>query len=292
MRKAFSIRANGEAGTMVSTGFREPGRGDGAAVRADEVDVLPCGDTGISLQFGDRIDRGLSERIIGIKSAIDRAGVRGVVETVPTYRSLMIHYDPLQTSRVALIDDIQPFLSQDCAPPMPGGYWRVPVCYAPEFALDLEDVAKWADMTPDRVIELHSTITHYVYMLGFAPGQPHMGDLPKELAIPRRRDPRARIEKGSIVTAIGLTIIYPIANASGWHIIGRSPVSVFDPAKDPPALLKPGDSVMFYPVSKAEFSDIKERVDAGVHQMERVDPDVAAERSSEPSGDGSLEKGR
>jgi len=259
---------------------------------ASEVEFLACGDTGISLQFGDRIERSLSERILGIKSAIDRADVRGVVETVPTYRALMIHYDPLRTSQATLIDDIKYFLEQGSAPSIRGGFWRVPACYEPEFASDLEEVAKSAHLTPERVIEIHTAITHYVYMLGFAPGQPHMGDLPTELAIPRRRDPRSRIEKGSIVTATGLTIIYPFANACGWHIIGRSPISVFDARKDPPALLSPGDAVVFSPVSMAEFHDIKERVDAGVYKIEKTNPCATDGKAPGPCGDGRSEQGR
>jgi len=259
---------------------------------ASEVEFLACGDTGISLQFGDRIERSLSERILGIKLAIDRAGVRGVVETVPTYRALMIHFNPLQTSQAVLIDDIKSFLEKGSAPSIRGGFWRVPACYAPEFASDLEEVAKWACLTPERVIEIHTAITHYVYMLGFAPGQPHMGDFPEELAIPRRRDPRSHIEKGSIVTATGLTIIYPFANACGWHIIGRSPISVFDARKNPPALLSPGDAVVFSPVSVVEFHDIKERVDAGVYWLEKTDPGTTDESPPGPSGNGSAEQGR
>lgn len=257
---------------------------------AKAVEFLPCGDTGVSLQFGDRIDRSLNERIIGIKSAIDNASIPGVTETVPTYRALMVHYDPLQTSRTALIDDLESFLDQGAVPAIRGGCWQVPTCYAPEFATDLEEVAKWARMTPDRVIEIHASTTHYVYMLGFAPGQPHMGDLPPELAIPRRRDPRPRIEKGSIVTATGLTIIYPFANACGWHVIGRSPLSVFDVGNDPPALLRPGDAVVFSPVSAAEFRDIKERVDAGRYRIERMDPAAADGRRTEAGGNGSPEQ--
>lgn len=233
------------------------------------VEFLPCGDAGLSVQFGDRIDRPLNERVIRIKAGIDEARIAGVVETVPTYRALMIHYDPLQTSQAALIDDLRPLLDQDFDRPIRGAHWRVPVCYEPEFAPDLEDVAKWAGMTPEEVVDIHTSIAHYVYMLGFAPGQPHMGDLPDALAIPRRPDPRPRIDKGSIVTATGLTIIYPVANACGWHIIGRSPISVFDPGQNPPALLSPGDTVAFFPISAAEFRDIQERADAGLYRIER-----------------------
>lgn len=231
------------------------------------VDFLPCGDTALSVQFGDTIERPLSERILRIKAAIDAARMEGIVETVPSYRALLIHYDPLQTSQAAVIEAIGPFLDHPPEAPIQGTRWRFPVCYEPEFAPDLADVAKWAGMTPERVIEINNAATHYVYMLGFAPGLPYMGDLPAELAIPRRKDPRGLIEKGSIVTATGMTIIYPVANASGWHVIGRTPVDIFDLRKDPPILLTPGDTVTFHAISAAEFKDIAEQVEAGLYPL-------------------------
>ena len=231
------------------------------------VDFLPCGDTALSVQFGNAIERPLSERILRIKAAIDAAKLGGVVETVPSYRALLIHYDPLQTSQAALKEAIAPFLDHPPEAAIQGRRWRFPVCYEPEFAPDLADVAKWAKMTPERVIEINNAATHYVYMLGFAPGLPYMGELPAELAIPRRQDPRGRIEKGSVVTATGMTIIYPVANASGWHVIGRTPVDIFDLRKDPPILLKPGDIITFHAITAAEFKDIAERAQAGLDPL-------------------------
>lgn len=228
---------------------------------------LPCGDTGLSVQFGEVIERPLSERVVRTKQAIDEAGLVGVVETVPSYRALLISYDPLQTTQAALIERVKPFLDQAPDMPLPGRYWEIPACYDPAFAPDLDHVANWADMSVDRVVDIHTSIAHYVYMIGFAPGQPHMGSLPNELAIPRRKDPRPVVEKGSIVTATGLSIIYPITNASGWHIIGRSPVSIFDMENDPPALLASGDTVRFFAISMAEFDDIREVSERGEYRL-------------------------
>ncbi|MBT3360184.1 MAG: 5-oxoprolinase subunit PxpB [Rhodospirillales bacterium] len=239
-----------------------------------KVEFLPCGDCALSVQFGERIERSLNERVIQIKKAVDAAGLDGLVETVSSYRALMVHYDPLRTSQAKLIDEISPFLDQTADAPTGGTHWRIPVCYTPEFAPDLEYVASCADMATERVIEIHTTTTHYVYMIGFAPGQPHMGDLPEELNIPRRKDPRATVEKGSIVTATGLSIIYPVTNASGWHIIGRSPVSVFDVKKEPPVLLVAGDTVDFYSVSLGEYHEIQRMIDEG-----RFDPEQPKARA-------------
>ncbi|MBC8158762.1 MAG: 5-oxoprolinase subunit PxpB [Alphaproteobacteria bacterium] len=233
-----------------------------------KVEFLPCGDCALSVQFGEQIERSLNERVIQIKKAVDAAELEGVVETVPSYRALMVHYDPRRTSQATLIDEIGPFLDQPASAATPGTHWRIPTCYDTEFAPDLEYVATCADMTPERVIDIHTSTPHYVYMIGFAPGQPHMGDLPQELAIPRRKDPRPVVEKGSIVTATGLSIIYPVTNASGWHIIGRSPISVFDASKDPPVLLIAGDTVDFYSISRREYDDIQQIIEEG-----RFDPE-------------------
>lgn len=235
------------------------------------VEFLSCGDCAFSVQFGEKIERSLNERVIQIKTAVDAAKLDGVVETVPSYRALMIHYDPLLTSQARLIDEIKPFLDQTTGISLRGTHWRIPVCYDPEFAPDLGYVASCADMTPERVIEIHTATTHYVYMIGFAPGQPHMGNLPEELNIPRRKDPRPVVEKGSIVTATGLSIIYPVTNASGWHIIGRSPVSVFDVEKDPPVLLVAGSTVDFYSVSMNEYHEIKQKIDEGRFEPEQTE---------------------
>jgi KipI family sensor histidine kinase inhibitor len=109
--------------------------------------------------------------------------------------------------------------------------WRMPCCYAPELALDREVVSRTTGLSWEEVVSLHSGVTHYVYMLGFAPGQPYLGDLPEALALPRRKDPRPRVDKGSVATATGLSVVYPIANACGWHVIGRTPVPIFDPMR-------------------------------------------------------------
>lgn len=233
------------------------------------VEFLPCGDTALSVQFGNAIERPLSERILRIKAAVEEARLPGVVEMVPTYRALLIHYNPLETSQAEVIEAIGPFLDHPPDAPIAGRRWRVPVCYDEEFAPDLAHVAKWAKMSPQKVVEMVNAADHYVFMLGFAPGLPYMGELPKELAIPRREDPRGGVEKGSIVTATGMTIIYPVTNPSGWHIIGRTPVDIFDLRKDPPILLKPGDTVTFHSIQAAEFAEIAEAAKAGRYEVEQ-----------------------
>ncbi|NQU56691.1 MAG: 5-oxoprolinase subunit PxpB [Rhodospirillales bacterium] len=231
---------------------------------------LPCGDTGLTVQFGDGIERDLNRRVLRICAAVDAAGLPGIVETVPTYRSLTIHYDPLLTSQADIIEALEPLLE-----PTPddraatGKCWRIPVCFdGEEFAPDMAHVTEWAKMTPDAVIDIMTSVTHYVYMIGFAPGLPYMGDLPESLAIPRRKDPRPGVPAGGVLIATGLTVIYPVTNATGWHMIGRTPVPLFDVSADDPLLLTPGDTMTLFRINEAEFRTIEERVQAGTFEPE------------------------
>ncbi len=218
---------------------------------------LPCGDAALSVEFGEEIDRDLSRRILAIKAAVDEAGLEGVVETVPSYRALLVHYDPLRTGSRRLVGELEPLLDGARRTSVADRTWRLPCCYDEEYAPDLPFVSEFTGIPPERIVELHAATIHYVYMLGFAPGQPYLGDLPPELAVPRRDNPVPRIERGSVVTATGLTVVYPIANATGWHVIGRTPVRLFDPFGDPPVLLAPGDTVVFEPVDAGTFREME-----------------------------------
>jgi inhibitor of KinA len=134
---------------------------------------------------------------------------------------------------------------------------RLPVCYEPSLAPDITDVAAMAGMSPQDVARLHSQTTHFVYALGFAPGQPYMGDLPEQLHLPRRKDPRSEVATGAIAIATGLTVVYPFANPCGWHVIGRTPVALFDPARSPPNLVSAGDTVECHPIGTEEFERLQ-----------------------------------
>jgi inhibitor of KinA len=230
--------------------------------RRAQATFLACGEAALSVQLGDGIDRGLSRRVLAVKAAIDAAAIEGVVETVPSYRALLVHYDPLEIGHAALIEALEPLLDRPSAP-AETRLWRMPCCYDPSFALDLEVVSRETGLSPDAIVATHSAVTHYVYMLGFAPGQPYLGDLPPKLALPRRKDPRPRIDKGSVAIATGLTVVYPIANACGWHVIGRTPVPIFDFEREPPALFRPGDRIVFEPMGLEAYHQIAALAQAG-----------------------------
>ncbi|WP_246116207.1 5-oxoprolinase subunit PxpB [Denitromonas halophila] len=234
--------------------------------------ILDLGDAALTVEFGDAIDPALQARVNALDVAIERARAAGqlggVIETVPTFRSLTVVYDPLLTRRATLEAALGELIdAADHAPVGDGRHWCLPACYGGAFGPDLADVADAAGLTPEAVIDAHSTTEYVVYMLGFLPGFPFMGDVPAALQLPRRSEPRLRVPPGSIAIANGLTAIYPWESPGGWHLLGRCPVPLFDATRDAPALLAAGDRVRFTPVSVDEFDRLDAELKAG-----RLDP--------------------
>jgi inhibitor of KinA len=233
-----------------------------------KVRFLSAGERSLVVEFGDRVDRALSERVLRLDAIIRSNPPLGIVETVPTFRSLAIYYDPLLTSRGDLQRAIGPLLDRGDSPRGGARLWRVPVCYEGEFAPDLAEVARLTGTTPSEVIALHSGTRFHVYMLGFLPGFPYMGDLPSPLELPRRANPRLRVPAGSISIATSLTAIYPYESPGGWHLIGATPIRLFDPEHAEPALLAPGDAVRFQPIDAAAYASIRRAVENRSYEVE------------------------
>lgn len=235
---------------------------------------LPAGDAALVVEFGDRIDRAVSDRVLRLAARVRAAQVVGVVEMVPTYRSLMVHFDPLVTGDEALRAQLTALLDDAAAAAGSARLWRVPACYDVTHAPDLHDVAERTGLTPQKVVDLHAQTLFHVYMIGFVPGYPYMGDLPPELVLPRRADPRVRVPPGSIAIASTMTAVYPIESPGGWHLIGATPVRLFDAARvtadgqGRPALFSPGDKVRFEPVDATRFAEIRRASDAGDYALQ------------------------
>ncbi|MBV8133381.1 MAG: 5-oxoprolinase subunit PxpB [Alphaproteobacteria bacterium] len=232
-----------------------------------KVSFLSAGDRALVVEFGDRIERALNDKVLRLDASLRSSGLPGVVETVPTFRSLMVHYDPVATTRASLERAITGLLDRQPVPHGAATLWRVPVCYEGEFAPDLAEVAHLTGVTQSEAVALHSAVRYHVYMLGFLPGFPYMGDLPQELALPRRADPRLRVPAGSVSIATTLTAIYPYESPGGWHLIGATPICLFDPVRPRAALLAPGDIVRFEPIDPASFASIKNAVDNGNYEV-------------------------
>jgi KipI family sensor histidine kinase inhibitor len=192
----------------------------------------------------------------------------GVIETVPTFRSLLVHYDPLATTRAELERALASLLDAATDGKTGARQWRIPACYAGECAPDLDEVAQLTGHSASEIVSLHSGTRYHVYMLGFLPGFPYMGDLPAELALPRRADPRLRVPAGSISIATTLTAIYPYQSPGGWHLIGATPIRFFDVAREPPSLLAAGDALLFDPIDADRFAAIRRAVETGAYVIE------------------------
>ncbi|KQT64499.1 MULTISPECIES: 5-oxoprolinase subunit PxpB [unclassified Aureimonas] len=227
------------------------------------VKILPCGDGALSVELADRIDEAVSERVIALSADLARAPIVGVEETVPTYRSLMVVYDPAKVRGAALAEEIRTRLGALDVEARHGRRFTIPVHYGGEVGLDLAELAAMKAMTPEALVELHAATEFRVYMIGFAPGFAYLGGLPEALHTPRLAVPRQRIEAGAIGIGGAQASINSVPGPSGWRYIGRTPVRLFDPAGPQPFLLKAGDRVRFRAVSEAEAEALDARVAAG-----------------------------
>jgi inhibitor of KinA len=241
-----------------------------------EYKILPAGDTALVVEFGEHIDRRLSTRVLALARRLDEARLDGVVEVVPTFRSLMVHYEPLVLTAAALTARIAELMPCPQTGEEAGRLWRLPACYDPRIAPDLGDVAAATGLTPAQVIERHAGVTYHVYMLGFLPGQAYMGDVAAELALARRQIPRSRIPAGSLAIAGTMTCIFPLETPCGWHILGRSPIPLWGGGVDPRALLGPGDQVTFAPVSLREYERLRAQAAAGTLGIMPIDGALGA----------------
>ena len=214
------------------------------------------GDRALLVELGDDVDLKTNNRVRELFVAIKTDPLEGVVETTPSYRSLLLIFDPLKTTLSLLQNRIQQILqtldpSQLCEPRRV----EIPVVYGSEYGPDLEWVAGYHGITPDEVIRLHTEHTYHVYMIGFMPGFPYLGELPESLITPRRETPRTVVPRGSVALAQGQTGIYSTQSPGGWQIIGRTPLALFDPGKWPPALLEMGDRVKFFAIDEEEMAN-------------------------------------
>lgn len=212
------------------------------------------GDRSLLVEVGDEISPDVNRRVRKLFIILTENPTEGILETVPAYRSLLIIYDPLELDVAALqrrIEDLQKKI-QRIQIPEPK-IMEIPVMYGSDYGPDLEWVAQYHKMSIEEVIQLHTGTVYQVYMLGFTPGFPYMGELPERLSTPRRETPRTVIPEGSVAIAQRQTGIYPVVSPGGWHILGRTPLRLFSPTQSPPTLLEMGDTVRFFSVTEKEF---------------------------------------
>ena len=226
------------------------------------------------IEFGSEIDPEINALVHGATAAIERAQLDGVVELVPTYRSLMLHYDPLLTQSDTLREAI---LSLDLEAVGEAGAQitvEIPTLYGGEYGPDIGFVAENACISESEVIRIHSGADYLVYAMGFSPGFPYLGGLDPRLNTPRLTTPRTLIPGGSVGIAETQTGAYPVASPGGWQLIGRTPLKLFDPESDPPTVINAGDRVRFIPLANEEaYLEVERQVQDGSYSAATRKPE-------------------
>lgn len=226
--------------------------------------IEPLGDCALLVVLGDRIDAELNDQVHAGAEVLRQAGINAVHDIAPAFASICVQYDPAGWADVnddrspfvrlaerigAILENVQP--DHDTATDDP---LEIPVCYAPQFAPDLEVVAARAGLSADEIVARHTAAEYRVAMLGFAPGFAYLLGLDAALHTPRRREPRLHVPAGAVAIGGEQTGIYPRESPGGWQIIGRTPLLMFDPAREPPALLAAGQRVRFRNIDADTFA--------------------------------------
>lgn len=232
--------------------------------------IKPCGDAALVIEYGDTVDAALNRRVLALDAYLTRHPVAGISETVPTYRSLLVHYDPIRLDYADLSAALLEAAAMSGSDSATGTRWRIPVVYGGEYGVDLAAIAARHHMSETEVIRRHSAGIYRVYMLGFMPGFAYLGGLDPALATPRRDDPRLETPAGTISIGGVQAGVQCLAAPSGWHLLGRTPVRTYQPGREPMFLVEPGDEVMFEPIAADLFAGLEARAAAGEMIAEKV----------------------
>jgi KipI family sensor histidine kinase inhibitor len=225
--------------------------------------LLPSGDSAITVEFSRNIEDAANQRVLALDRAVAREAIGGVTETVPTYRSLLVHYDPLQIGFDALGEKLIALAEQPVPAVTSARRWRIPVAYGGEHGIDLEDVAKTLNTTPDDIVARHVAGDYRVAMIGFTPGWSYLSGLEKFLHMPRRQNPRLLTPAGTVSVGGVQTGVQCLAGPSGWHLLGRTAVRTYQLHRKPTFLLEPGDRVTFARVDDKIFAEQDRAAEAG-----------------------------
>lgn len=234
----------------------------------DKIKYLPAGDKAVVMEFGNEISAEINTKIKNTVKTLEEAKIYGIEELLPTYRSILINYDPLKIQYIDLIrslDEIKNKTVQNREEEIK--VVELPVCYGGEFGPDIDYVAQHNNLTTQEVINIHTGEDYLVYMLGFTPGFAYLGGMSEKIATPRLSSPRLKIPAGSVGIAGTQTGIYPSETPGGWQLIGRTPLKLYNPKKEPPALLNAGDYIRFVSISQQEYQFILSQVEEDKYQV-------------------------
>ncbi|MFT4098505.1 MAG: allophanate hydrolase subunit 1 [Rhodoblastus sp.] len=225
--------------------------------------LLDAGERALVVEFGATVDPAVSGQVLALDAAFVVAKVAGVRETVPTYRSLMIHYDPLVISREALVARIADFEAAHPAAPTPQSRWIFPCCYDPAIAEDIAELAALAKLGVEDVARIHASGAYRAYMYGFAPGYCYLGGLPEALAVSRRATVRPPTPENSVLVGGGLSLVATFSMPTGWYVTGCTPERMFAPHRARPFLVDVGDELRFEAIDAATFAALDARAKSG-----------------------------
>jgi KipI family sensor histidine kinase inhibitor len=225
--------------------------------------LLPSGDSAITVEFSRNIDDAANQRVLALDRALTRVPIPGVTEAVPTYRSLLVHYDPVQVDFAALSEKLAVLAGLPVPAAASTRRWRIPVVYGGEHGIDLEDVARTLNTTPDDIVAQHVNGDYRVAMIGFTPGWSYLSGLPAGLQMSRRLNPRLLTPAGTISIGGVQAGVQCLAGPSGWHLLGRTAVRTYQLHRDPIFLLEPGDRVTFSAVDAKTFAEQDHAAEAG-----------------------------
>jgi len=232
------------------------------------VRFLPAGDLAVVVDFDEEISVEVNGRVRALEHLIGQGGVAGVTETVPSFRSLLVYYDPRVVGYDALCASISELLPRSAIGALPAPRRvELPCCYGdPALGFELEAAAEGLGLTADELVRLHTKAEYLVYFLGFAPGQPYMTAIPQQLTIPRLATPRTKTPAGSVGIGGTQCCVYSVESPGGFWVLGRTPVRVYDPTAHDPVLLRPGDIVRFRDIDRDEYARIARQVEARTYR--------------------------
>jgi KipI family sensor histidine kinase inhibitor len=225
--------------------------------------LLASGDSAITVEYSHDIDDAANQRVLALDRALASEPIVGVIEAVPTYRSLLVHYDPVQIDYDTVGRRLLALAQSPADAESNARRWRIPVAYGGEHGIDLEAVAKSLNATPDEIVARHIAGKYRVAMIGFTPGWSYLSGLDKSLHMPRRQNPRLLTPAGTISIGGVQTGVQCLAGPSGWHLLGRTPVRTYQLNRDPTFLLEPGDYVTFSQIDARAFAEQDRAAEAG-----------------------------
>lgn len=236
------------------------------------VKIMPAGDAALVVEFGDIIDENVNAHVHALARKIEEQHIEGIMEVVPTFRSVLVQYDVFVCSYSQIRDVVHSLADNlNVLDKTAKKIVKIPCCYGARFGQDLSDMEKLTGLDRDEIIAIHSATDYKIYMLGFLPGFVYLGGLDKRIEVPRLKTPRVKICKGAVGIGGNQTGIYPMDSPGGWRLMGATPIDLYDENRETPILLAAGEYIRFVPISILDYYDIRQEILKGTYRLEVVE---------------------